>query len=206
MNKKDNVLERFFIFGTAKNLKHLENSHCYADGIFDVAPLLFLQVYTIHALVLGRCLPMIYGVLSRKTQAMYESYLSILRNKISIPPKSVTSDFEKAFLNSVKIVFPLAILLGCFFHFKQSMFRKLQELGLAIIYNNDEHIRKLLKLPQVLAYVPFADVPELFKKLKSKLSSENSQVLKFYEYFEEFYIGNEITTTKGFACIIVNLN
>ena len=111
---------------------------------------------------------MIYGDLSRKTQAMYESFLSIVRNKISIPPKSVTSDFEKAFFNSVKIVFPLAILFGCFFHFKQSMFRKIQELGLAIIYNNDEHIRKLLKLPQVLAYVPIADVPELFKELKSK--------------------------------------
>ena len=42
-NKKDGVLERFFVFCTDKNCKQLENAHCYADGTFDVAPLLFYK-------------------------------------------------------------------------------------------------------------------------------------------------------------------
>ena len=197
VNEKDKILERFMVFGTDQNTHQLENAHCYADGTFDVAPLLFLQVYTIHALVLGRCLPMIYGILSRKTQTMYESFLSVIRNKISRPPKSITSDFEKAFLNAVKTVFPSIVLFGCFFHFKQNMFRKIQELGLAFSYTSDERIRKLLKLPQVLAYVPIADISELFKELKNSLTDEDTEILKFYDYFEEYYIGNETTITKG---------
>ncbi|RNA19503.1 hypothetical protein BpHYR1_017343 [Brachionus plicatilis] len=42
--------DRFFIFSTLNDLKLLENSHCFADGTFSIAPKLFYQVYTIHAM------------------------------------------------------------------------------------------------------------------------------------------------------------
>jgi hypothetical protein len=48
----------------------------------------------------------------------------------------------------------------CFFHFKQSMWRKIQELGLAEAYKSNEEIRKTLKLPQILAFVPISDLVE----------------------------------------------
>ncbi|CAF1041108.1 unnamed protein product [Brachionus calyciflorus] len=62
---------RFIIFTTESNLQNLENAHVFVDGTFDIAPKLFAQVYTIHALIDGRCFPMAYGLLSRKTEEMY---------------------------------------------------------------------------------------------------------------------------------------
>ena len=70
------------------------------------------------------------------------------------PQKSITSDYKKAFLNACDQVFMDVILYGCFFHFKQSMWRRITELGLTITYNSDSNYRKLLKLPQALAFVP----------------------------------------------------
>lgn len=51
--------DRFFMFGTEKNISKLEMSELYADRTFSIAPDLFLQVYTIHCVVHGRCLPMV---------------------------------------------------------------------------------------------------------------------------------------------------
>ena len=170
----------------------------FADGTFDIAPFLFLQVYSLHAVIQGRCLPMVYGVLPRKTEKIYIRFLSEISNRMHLSPKSITSDFEKAFLNACTKVFPLTELFGCFFHFKKSMFAKIQSLGLVDYYVKDPHYRKLLKLPQALAYVPPSDVRELFNRLKSSLNEDElSKIGAFYDYIEEFYIGKETTKTTG---------
>ncbi|RNA00261.1 MULE and FLYWCH domain containing, partial [Brachionus plicatilis] len=44
---------RFFIFTTQSNLRNLENAHIFVDGTFDIAPHLFNQIYSIHALALA---------------------------------------------------------------------------------------------------------------------------------------------------------
>jgi hypothetical protein len=56
---------------------HLEMTEVYADGTFKIASDLFLQVYTIHCVVEGRCLPMIYCILW--LQASASGVLPILR-------------------------------------------------------------------------------------------------------------------------------
>jgi len=49
--------DRFFMFGAEANVSNLEMSENYADGNHSIAPNLFLQVYRIHCVVHGRCLP-----------------------------------------------------------------------------------------------------------------------------------------------------
>ena len=81
------------------------------------------------------------------------------------------------------------------------MWRKIQLLGLATLYMKDDNVRKLLKLPQVLAYIPPGDVPEVFESLKSNLDSEtdDQRIFDFYDYLEKNYIGlkQEVTTGRG---------
>ncbi len=108
-------------------------------------------------------------------------------------PKSFTSDFELALIKAYRIVWPDVPIYLCFFHFKQSMWRKIQELGLAGIYMGDEGVRRLLKLPQVLAFVPIADVQDLFHEMKINLQASinphKAKIFEFYEYFERNYVG-----------------
>ena len=55
------------IFATEKNFVILNsNPHWYGDGTFDVAPLLFKQMYTINVIESGKNLPLIYALLPDK--------------------------------------------------------------------------------------------------------------------------------------------
>ncbi|CAF1084506.1 unnamed protein product [Brachionus calyciflorus] len=103
-----------------KNLKLIENNHIFCDGTFKVSPKLFSQLYTIHTLVEGCPLPVLFAFLPRKTQAIYEKLLSVIKDKISIYPKSVNVDFEQAFINASRNTFPGSIVNGCYFHFRKS--------------------------------------------------------------------------------------
>jgi hypothetical protein len=41
--------DRFFIFSTDRNIKHLEDIHIFADGTFDVAPdLIILNIANVY--------------------------------------------------------------------------------------------------------------------------------------------------------------
>ncbi|CAF0959597.1 unnamed protein product [Brachionus calyciflorus] len=150
----------YLIFASMSYLKLLENNDVFADGTFDIAPKLFKQVYTIHALFHGRCLPVAYCLLTRKTEKLYTTVLNSIKSHLASNPKSITSDYELAFINAAKKVLQCTIY-GCFFHYKQAMFRLIQDLGLAVPYASCEKTRHFLKLPQVLAFVP---IDEVFNK------------------------------------------
>ncbi|RMZ94313.1 hypothetical protein BpHYR1_027233, partial [Brachionus plicatilis] len=93
--------ERFVIFSTAENLKMLEGNHTFCDGTFDVAPKPFYQVYSMHSLIDGKCLPMVYGLLPNKSQKIYERFLSKIKKALNTLPLSLTCDFEKGLMNAV---------------------------------------------------------------------------------------------------------
>jgi hypothetical protein len=73
--------DRFFIFCTEKKLKLIENAHLFADGTFDIAPNLFLQVYSIHVLIENKTIVSVFALLPRKTQKIYESMLNVIALK-----------------------------------------------------------------------------------------------------------------------------
>ncbi len=58
-------------------------------------------------------------------ELFFTNAISLLGENVN--PITVTVDFEKAFLKAVKKVFPNAECIGCHFHFKQAVRRKLIE-------------------------------------------------------------------------------
>ena len=63
---------RIVVFATQRNLDTLaEHPNWIADGTFYVAPKLFFQSFTVHAVIDRKCLPLIYALLSDKTQDTY---------------------------------------------------------------------------------------------------------------------------------------
>lgn len=114
-------------FGTYKNLASLQNNtHWFIDGTFGVTPLLFMQVYTIHALINNKVTPCIYSFLPNKIKITYtlvQEALKILNNKLA--PDAILVDFEKAMHKIVETVFPETEIKGFFFHLFQSIYRKI---------------------------------------------------------------------------------
>jgi len=114
---------RIFTFGTSANLELLEQyPHWFMDGMFKVAPEVFLQVFNIHALIDNRSIPLIYVLMRTKMQFDYERiFLKLIEERCSITPTSVLIDFELACMNALSFVFPNVMVFGCLFHLRQSL-------------------------------------------------------------------------------------
>ncbi|EGZ15863.1 hypothetical protein PHYSODRAFT_508713 [Phytophthora sojae] len=76
--------------------------------------------------------PVCYVLVQGKSQETYWRVLNelvILSNR-QLEPEHVTGDFESALINAVLEQFPTANLVGCLFHWKQALRRKMLELRL----------------------------------------------------------------------------
>ena len=129
--------EEVSIFGTLKNLEILfKKTEWFCDGTFDSAPL-DKQLYTIHTLISeNKTVPLLYCVTSSKSQADYDLTFKFIKEGRNVNVTSITVDFEKAAINSIKNNFPHVSICGCFFHFGQCLWRKIQTVGLQSWYNN----------------------------------------------------------------------
>jgi hypothetical protein len=96
---------RVLAFSTARNLTTLaEYNNWIADGTFYVAPRIFAQSYTIHAVIDRKCFPMIYILSADKKGDTYEFIFDVIKfyfdQHCPIDNGSVLIDFEKAVMNA----------------------------------------------------------------------------------------------------------
>lgn len=106
--------ESVVIFGTKANVKRMNNAQCWImDGTFSSCPTPFCQVFSIHVLVgtgggTNKFLPMVYALLSHKTESCYFIFLEILKRyaintlNTHLSPANILTDFEVAVINAVK--------------------------------------------------------------------------------------------------------
>jgi len=121
----DDDPQRLFVFWNIDTLE--QNPHWFMDGTFKVAPELFVQLFTIHALVDRRAMPMMYVLLQSKSQADYERvFRKLLQSRNTLAPSSILLDFERATLQACAAVFPHVTLTGCLFHLGQSLWHRIQ--------------------------------------------------------------------------------
>eukprot|EP00397_Hematodinium_sp_SG-2012_P045694 GEMP01051415.1.p1 GENE.GEMP01051415.1~~GEMP01051415.1.p1 ORF type:complete len:234 (+),score=37.45 GEMP01051415.1:41-742(+) len=65
-------VQRIIIFGTEESASWLQSSeHWLADGCFAVSPDVFLQLYSVHAIVEGCAIPCVYALMRSKDEASY---------------------------------------------------------------------------------------------------------------------------------------
>lgn len=191
--------EKIMIFCTISNFQYLQEAEYWImDGTFKTVPRLFQQMYTIHALVgrgdNARVLPMIYALMTSKSEECYNELfhevitLSEEANQVLSPPLILT-DFEKAAINATQSEFPDSINKGCFFHLCQNFWKKIQALGLAIEYGNNEDFSIKLRHITALAFLPPSEIPDAFDQIKPLMPSNAQGVV---QYFEDNYVHGRI--------------
>lgn len=203
----DDDEKRILMFGTLANLELLQqHHHWFIDGTFKVAPTIYYQVFTIHALIDASATPLIYVLLPDKSE---DDYVRVLRKleelKPTLNPASIMSDFEKASQNACSSVFPGAQLVGCLFHLGQNLWRKIQQLNLTTAYRDDEHLRMHVKMMLALSFVPVADVPAAFDVLVDDCPP---LMMPLTEYWEDTYIGRQRRGRRAnprFALLLWNM-
>lgn len=182
---------RIFIFGTHANLTILQDfKHWAVDGTFKVAPQYFVQLYTIHVLIDGKALPMVYAFTTNKQESTYRRILEkLLQLKPTLNPDSVVSDYESASINAMTSVFPGVSVVGCSFHLSQCLWRKIQTLRLTEAYRCNVNIRVKCKMLLALSYIPERDVQFAFEIITEKFPEELRSIV---EYWESTYVGRRL--------------
>jgi len=188
-----NYDDRILLFSTEKSLNVLRHSdHWFSDGTFSSCPNLFGQLYTIHAVYSGEIIPLAYVLLPDKKEVTYNKMFQALKSlKFDLCPKSFTTDFEKAAMNSIKNEFPSTEIHGCFFHFSQVVWRKIQNYGLTTKYIEDVNFALQVRKLIALAFIPIDKVVNYFEVLlESDFYMENENMLTpLITYFETTWIG-----------------
>ena len=77
---------------------------------------------------------------------------------------------------------------GCFFHFAQAIWRKIQEHGFSKLYKESDTIGKAVKCLVALALIPKEDVILGFGKIAESLPPD-TPITEFLEYFEKTWLG-----------------
>ena len=156
------------MFGTEENKNILSFSSIWmADGTFKVVPLLFGQLYTVHALV-GGVYPFRDGHLLPCKSSFFTEGCGIVSNACVQTPTQITFlvDFEQGAINTFREVWPMTYIKACFFHLSQSVYRKVQEVGLQNRYLNDTDFGLICRMLPYLAYLPPQYVVTAFEQLK----------------------------------------
>ena len=126
----DGVDEKILVFTTDENLTQLSQSQeVFVDGTFAVAPSLFAQMYTMHIRFLGQMIPVVFALLPDKRRDTYNRLFDIVsrlcqERNLQFSPQCIQTDFEMAAMQAVRTSFMGAQTRGCFFHYCQSLWRK----------------------------------------------------------------------------------
>ena len=180
---------RIIVFATEENIELLAHSPTwFMDGTFKTAPELFFQLYTIHSCSNDRVIPCVYALLPNKQQTTYARFFDVLLDDDHLQPQTVMVDFEIAVLNAVRGSFPNSALKGCFFHFCQAIYRKVQSLGLQNRYRDDDEFNLKIRMLAAVAFVPTTDVIRAFESLSENLPLD-APAQAIIDYFEDTYIG-----------------
>nr|XP_027230834.1 uncharacterized protein LOC113822482 [Penaeus vannamei] len=102
------------------------------------------------------------------------------------------TDFEKAAMKAFQRNFPSAEVAGCYFHLGQSVWRHIQNLGLAARYREDAAFATRVRRFLALAFDPLADVHHYTRILLADEISKDDGLLDLAKYFQETYVGQLI--------------
>ena len=141
----------------------------------------------------------VYAFLPNKTENTYRRFLDII---LELAPKSspdkILVDFEKAVIHSFAAKLPMSNLSGCYFHLTQNFNRKIAELGLKVLYQNNSELALAFIMIPALAFERIDRVEESFEKIVAEIMSicdqikiESDTVEKIDQllaYFQNFYI------------------
>jgi hypothetical protein len=132
--------------------------------------------------------PVYYVLLPGKAESIYKFALDQIVQSVDckLVPGDLHFDFEKGLINSLRAVFPKARLVGCLFHFKQALQRKMKKLGI-----NEKEIQFFMKPGNldILCIIPIEQMKIGIQYVKSLLEVSNKQKwVQFWNYFERTWI------------------
>ncbi|CAM2715360.1 unnamed protein product [Rotaria socialis] len=199
--------DRLLMFASDWSLIFL--SQCeqwHSDGTFSIRPLIFAQVYILCGFSNGFMIPCVYCLTTKKDEQVYTKIfghvISLARKlNLNLQPRRLTIDFEIATMNSFCRLFSTATVTGCLFHYAQSLWRKIQELGLTRHLSPSTDKENTDISPEEkkradhwflaaigLALIPPELVERTWMEVMDEYTPEHASATKFNDYLVSTYV------------------
>jgi hypothetical protein len=204
--------ERLLIFATDWSLEYLGScSQWHSDGTYKCRPLLFAQLYIIFGFA-NKMIPCVYCLTTKQDENVYEKILQHLlriteQKNITLHPTRLTCDYELSTINAFSKTFPSLRIAGCFFHFSQSLWRKVQELGLTrcvkssrspkpntVITEEKKKATEWFLCAIGLALVPPYLVEKIWTEAMDDYTPAHHSAVKFNDYMVSTYV--DVTSSR----------
>ena len=89
-------------------------------------------------------------------------------------------DFELLIQSSILLYYPSLKTLGCYFHFSQLVWRRVQKKGFQTIYEKNDKFNAVIRRMSALPFAPKDDLDEAFKIFDKRTESlEDEELEKF---------------------------
>ena len=182
--------ECVIVFATQAHLQKLDSCDTWCmDGTFAVAPHLFHQLYVIQGHYNGVFLPFAYALLQRKTQTTYEIMLHVLE-EAGCDPSVVIVDFEHSVEIALHAMFGDHVNIQySFYHLTQSIWRKIQSLGLSNLYETNDNFHLFCGQIDALAFLPTDEVTEGMTHLRDSTPDE---AVSLIDYLDATYVTGQL--------------
>ena len=117
-------------------------------------------------------------------------------------PSTIIVDFERSVEIAILSVFGEHVNIQfCFYHLSQSIWRKIQALGLTHRYENDNEFRLFCGHIDALAFLPLDQVSEGMDYLKDNLPEAAEELL---HYFDSNYVSGQLRQRRDNNGLVVN--
>ncbi|KAF4523996.1 hypothetical protein B566_EDAN013838 [Ephemera danica] len=146
-------------FASTDMLNKLANAkRVYIDGTFKTVPKkpVFKQLLTIHFKLGNHSFAAIWILMDRKTYLAYRWVFTFIKDVLcpGFNPESIMTDYEAALRKALAEIFATSTLLGCYFHYSQAIWRRVQILGLVVSVRNTTAVKKIVAMLMGLALLP----------------------------------------------------
>ena len=166
------------------------------DGTFYTVPVQFCQLWTIFVAVGRHSLAAIHCLMTSKSQELYSMILeNLVINVPNFLPSASMSDWEPAARNAFKQVYPNIKLHGCWFHFTQRIWIKVQKLGLSESFRNNPEVRKYVRQLMAIPFLPAALIIPTYRFLHLP-SPKNPDTLNKLEKPNKYFLKRWLTQIK----------
>ncbi|KAL8621483.1 hypothetical protein ACOMHN_058244 [Nucella lapillus] len=153
--------DQMLVLSTVENLRVLHDSKiAFMDGTFKAAPRpLFTQLFGIHAVSNGHFVTLVYCLMRDKSRHSYHQLFEVVKRKMAevdlvFSPDEIMSDFESGLIPAVRHNFPNTRHKGCYFHHSQAIWRRVQQLGLQAVYQEDDRVKTFIRKLMAIAFLP----------------------------------------------------
>ena len=144
-------------------------------------------------------MPLVFLLLPDKKEDTYINAFAELvaeagKLNITLCPRTVICDFEKALQDAIVTLWPAMNIVGCRFHLTQAWWRKMQELGLTATYKAGMETGKWLQwLFGLTLLTPEEAVECFYDECLACMPTNDDRIVKLIDYIHDNYMKDGAT-------------